>query len=157
MTTVFHRVGRYEIHEQIGRGGMAVVFLATDTSTNRRVALKLVSIEADRDGQQVLEAERWGAKLQEEFCRESRYVPVVYEHGTQGPYFFIAMEYLAGRNLSEIIGEGPLPVDRAVRIAIQLCEFLQRVVYSWERWARLEPGQRTALAGEARAMWRKPA
>ena len=125
MTTVFHRVGRYEIHEQIGRGGMAVVFLATDTLTNQQVALKLVSIEADRDGQQVLEAERWGAKLQEEFCRESRYVPVVYEHGTHGQYFFIAMEHLSGRNLSEIISEGPMPVARAVRVAIQLCEFLE--------------------------------
>jgi eukaryotic-like serine/threonine-protein kinase len=125
MTTVFHRVGRYEIHEQIGRGGMAAVFLATDTATNQRIALKLVSIEADRDGQQALEAERWGAKLQEEFCRESRYVPVVYEHGTHGPYFYIAMEYLSGRNLSEVISQGPMPTARAVRIAIQLCEFLQ--------------------------------
>jgi eukaryotic-like serine/threonine-protein kinase len=125
MATVFHKVGRYEIHEQIGRGGMAVVFLATDTETNRQVALKLVSIEADRDGQQVLEAERWGAKLQDELCRESRYVPVVYEHGTYGQYFFIAMEHLGGRNLSEIISEGPMPVARAVRVAVQLCEFLQ--------------------------------
>jgi serine/threonine protein kinase len=125
MPTVFNRVGRYEIHEQIGRGGMAVVFLATDTLTNRRVALKLVSIEADRDGQQVVEAERWGATLQEEFCRESRYVPVVYDQGTHGQYFFIAMEYLAGRNLSEVIAAGPMPAERAVHIATQLCEFLQ--------------------------------
>jgi serine/threonine protein kinase len=125
MTTVFHRVGRYEIHEQIGRGGMAVVFLATDTETNQRVALKLVTIEADRDGQEVLEAERWGAKLQEEFCRESRYVPVVYDHGTYGQYFFIAMEHLDGRNLSDVIGEGPMPAARAVHVATQLCEFLQ--------------------------------
>jgi eukaryotic-like serine/threonine-protein kinase len=132
MTTVFHRVGRYEIHEQIGRGGMAVVFLATDTETNQRVALKLVSIEADRDGQQVLEAERWGAKLQEEFCRESPYVPVVYDHGTYGQYFFIAMENLDGRNLSEVIGEGPLAAARAVHVATQLCEFLQ-AAESFER------------------------
>ena len=125
MTTVFHRVGHYEIHEEIGRGGMAVVFLATDTLTNQKVALKLVPVETDRDGQQVLEAERWGAKLQEEFCRESRYVPVVFEHGTHGPYFFIAMEHLGGRNLSEIIGEGPMPAERAARVATQLCEFLQ--------------------------------
>ncbi|MET0213960.1 MAG: serine/threonine-protein kinase [Vicinamibacterales bacterium] len=125
MTTVYNRLGRYEIHEQIGRGGMAAVFLATDTLTDRQIALKLVSIEADRDGQQVLEAERWGATLQEEFCRESRYVPVVYEHGTHDGYFFIAMEYLAGRNLSEIITEGPMAAARAVRVAVQLCEFLQ--------------------------------
>jgi predicted Ser/Thr protein kinase len=125
MTTVFHRLGDYEIHDQIGSGGMAVVFLATDMRTNRRVALKLVSIEDDRDAQEVLEAERWGAQLQEEFCRESRYVPVVYEYGTQGQYFFIAMEHLDGRNLSEVISEGPLPPERAVRVASQLCEFLE--------------------------------
>ncbi len=40
-------------------------------------------------------------------------------------YFFIAMEYLEGRNLSEVIGEGPLPPARAVHIASQICEFLQ--------------------------------
>ena len=125
MTTVFHSVGRYEILEEIGRGGMAVVFRATDTQSNRQVALKLVSIERDRDGQQVLEAEQWGAKLQEEFCRASRYVPAVFEHGTHGKYFYIAMEFLPGRNLSEVIGEGPLPADRAVRVATQLCEFLE--------------------------------
>jgi hypothetical protein len=125
MTTVFHRVGHYEIHDRIGRGGMAEVFLATDTRTNNRVALKLVSIETDREGQQVLEAERWGAKLQEELCRESRYVPLVYEHGTHGQHFYIAMEHLGGRNLSDVIAEGPLPAPRAVRVAIQLCEFLQ--------------------------------
>jgi eukaryotic-like serine/threonine-protein kinase len=125
MTTVFHSVGRYEILEEIGRGGMAVVFRATDTQSNRQVALKLVPIERDRDGQQVLEAEQWGAKLQEAFCRASRYVPTVFEHGTHGKYFYIAMEYLAGRNLSEVIAEGPLPAERAVRVATQLCEFLE--------------------------------
>jgi hypothetical protein len=52
-------------------------------------------------------------------------VPVVFEHGTQGKYFFIAMEYLSGRNLSEVIGEGPMAPARAVRIAMQLCEFLR--------------------------------
>ena len=125
MTTVFHRVGRYEIHEQIGRGGMAVVFLATDTLHDRRVALKLVAIESDRDGREILEAEQFGARLQEEFCRESRYVPAVYEYGTDGKYFYIAMEYLGGRNLSDVIAEGPMSAVRAVRVATQLCEFLQ--------------------------------
>src|SRR4051812_32898358 len=68
MTTVFHRVGAYEILHQIGSGGMAAVFLATDTRTNRQVALKLVSIEDDKDGRQIIEAERLGTKLQEAFC-----------------------------------------------------------------------------------------
>ena len=111
MTTVFQRVrvGPYEIVREIGRGGMAVVFFATDSRDDRRVALKLVPIGTDLDTHEVLEAERWGAKLQEQFCRISQNVPVLYEHGTEGGYFYIAMEYLDGRNLSEILAAGGRP------------------------------------------------
>ena len=125
MTTVFQRVrvGPYKIVCEIGRGGMAVVFFATDSRDDRHVALKLVPIGTDRDAHDVLEAERWGAKLQEQFCRISQNVPVVYEHGTEGGYFYIAMEYLDGRNLSEILAAGALAPERAVRVAIQLCQF----------------------------------
>ena len=127
MTTVFQRVrvGPYEIVHEIGRGGMAVVFFATDSRDGRRVALKLVPAGTDRDAQEVLEAERWGAKLQEHFCRVSQNVPVLYEHGTEGGYFYIAMEYLDGRNLSDILTAGALASDRAVNIAIQLSHFLE--------------------------------
>ncbi len=125
MPTVFQRVGPYEILEEVGRGGMAVVFLATDSRTSRRVALKLVPMGPDREAHDILEAELWGAKLQEQFCRVSQHVPEVYEHATDGGYFYIAMEYLEGRNLSEVITDGPLAPERAVGIAIQLCHFLE--------------------------------
>jgi serine/threonine protein kinase/tetratricopeptide (TPR) repeat protein len=125
MTTVFQRVGPFEILGEIGRGGMAAVFLATDTRTNRRIALKLVPTGHDREALEILEAERWGAKLQEQFCRASGHVPAVYEHGTEWGYFYIAMEYLEGLNLSEIIAAGPLSSARAAGIAAQLCEFLE--------------------------------
>jgi eukaryotic-like serine/threonine-protein kinase len=128
MTTVFHRVGAYEILHQVGSGGMAAVFLATDTRTNRQVALKLVSIEDDNDGRQIIEAERLGTKLQEAFCRVSRYVPTVFEYGTQDKYFFIAMEYLDGQNLSDVISAGALSPDRAAHVGIQLCEFLEAAI-----------------------------
>jgi len=125
MSTVFQRVGNSEILEEIGRGGMAAVFLATDTRTSRRVALKLVPTGNDREAREILEAECWGAKLQEQFCRTSGHVPAVYEHGTEWGYFYIAMEYLEGLNLSEVIASGPLNSARAAGIAIQLCEFLE--------------------------------
>ena len=124
MATLSH-VGAYEIQHQIGSGGMAPVFLATDTRTGLQVALKLLFIDNDHEGQQILEMERGGATLQEQFGRSCQYVPAVFEHGVEGPYFFIAMEYLAGRNLSEVIAAGPLPADRALKIGIQLCEFLE--------------------------------
>src|SRR2546427_11229537 len=125
MPTVFQRVGPYEILREIGRGGMAVVFLATDSRTGLQVALKLVPTGTDREAHEILDAERWGAKLQEQFCRASRHVPAVYEHNTDGTYFYIAMEYVDGQNLSEVITGGPLSPERAVRITIQLCDFLE--------------------------------
>src|SRR5882672_6493289 len=122
MTTVFQRVGPFEILEEIGRGGMAAVFLATDTRTNRRVALKLVPVGTDREAREILEAERWGARLQEQFCRISGHVPAVYEHGTEWGYFYIAMEYLEGLTLSEVIAAGRLSSERAAGVAAQICE-----------------------------------
>jgi len=125
MDTVFNSVGPYEIVGEIGRGGMATVFLATDTRSGRRVALKLVPAGTDREAREILDAEQWGAKLQERFCASSRYVPEVYEHGTGGGYFYIAMEYLEGENLSDVIGRGPLAPQRAIDVTIQLCHFLE--------------------------------
>ena len=125
MATVFNRVGPYEIVEEIGRGGMAVVFLARDTRTDARLALKLVPQGTDREAREVLEAEQWGAELQKQFCQISSHVPFVYEHGLESGYFYVAMEYLEGENLSDLISRGPVPVARAVAAAIELCRFLE--------------------------------
>src|SRR5580765_813505 len=125
MDTVFNSVGPYEIVGEIGRGGMATVFLAIDTRSNRRVALKLVPTGNDREAREIVEAERWGAQLQERFCAQSRFVPEVYEHSISGGYFYIAMEYLEGRNLSDVIAAGLLAPERAIDVTAQLCGFLE--------------------------------
>src|SRR5437764_14709176 len=113
MNTVFNSVGPYEIVGEIGRGGMATVFLATDTRTDRRVALKLVPAGTDREAREILDAEQWGAKLQERFCVQSRYVPEGYEHGTGGGEFYIDMEDLEGGNLADVVARGPVAAELA--------------------------------------------
>ena len=124
--TIFNRLGPYEIVREIGRGGMAMVFLARDTRTNREVALKLVPRGTDREAREILEAEQWGAELQRQFSQISRHVPAVYEHRLdESGYFLVAMEYLDGENLSEVITRGPLEPDHAVNVAIELCAFLE--------------------------------
>jgi serine/threonine-protein kinase len=121
---VFNRVGPYDIEREIGRGGMAVVFLAKDTRNDAVVALKQVPVGADRESREIFEAEQWGAKLQEQFSAVSPIVPKVYEHRTIGDHFYVAMEYVDGENLSDLIGRGPVPVARAVTIAAELARFL---------------------------------
>jgi tetratricopeptide (TPR) repeat protein/tRNA A-37 threonylcarbamoyl transferase component Bud32 len=125
MSTVFNRVGPYEILREVGRGGMAVVFLARDTRSDSHVALKLVPQGTDREAREILEAEQWGAELQKQFCQISPHVPFVYEHGLESPYFYVAMEYLDGENLSDVISRGPVPVTNAVAMAVELCRFLE--------------------------------
>ena len=126
MSTVFHRLGPYEVLSEIGRGGMALVLLATDTRTGRNVALKLVQRAIDGEAREIFEAEQSGAELQRQFSQVSRHVPTVYEHlPNESGYFVVAMEYLDGENLSDLISRGALPIERAVSIAIELCTFLE--------------------------------
>jgi len=126
MTTVFKQVGPYRIERQIGHGGMAVVFLAVDTRLDRLVALKLVQHAIDGEAREIVDAETFGAELQKQFSERGAHVPAVYEYGVDEDcgYFYVAMEYLDGENLSELITRGALPAKRAVDIAIELARFL---------------------------------
>jgi eukaryotic-like serine/threonine-protein kinase len=119
------QVGPYAVLGPAGRGGMADVFIANDTRTGARVALKLVPIGDDQEARQIVEAEREGAEYQKQLWQVYRQVPEVYEYATDGPYFYIAMEFLDGQNLSEVIAGHALPAPRAVGIAIQICRFLE--------------------------------
>jgi serine/threonine protein kinase len=127
MTTVFKQVGPYQIIRQIGHGGMAVVFLATDTRTDRQVALKLVQRGTDRETREIVEAEQFGAELQKRFGEQSAHVPAVYEYGVDedSGYFYVAMEYLDGENLSEVVAQGALEPENAATIAAELARFLE--------------------------------
>jgi serine/threonine protein kinase len=125
MNTVFHKLGPYEVIHEIGRGGMALVVLATDTRSGRNVALKLVPVGISGEARDILEAEKLGAELQRQFSHISTHVPAVYEHlPNESGYFLVAMEYLDGENLSDVIARGALPINRAVSIALELCAFL---------------------------------
>jgi serine/threonine protein kinase len=124
-STLYGQIGPFTIERPIGHGGMASVFLARDTRNAALVALKVVHVASDEEAQEVLQSEQRGADLQQRFSSMSRFVPKVYESGFATDYFYIAMEYIAGEDLSEAIRRGPLPWKRAVAITSQLCEFLE--------------------------------
>lgn len=127
MTTVFKQVGNYHILRQIGHGGMAVVFLAVDTRVNQQVALKLVQHGTDREAMEIVDAERFGAELQKRFSERGSHVPAVYDYGIDedSGYFYVAMEYIDGENLSDLISQGPVPPARATAIGRDLARFLE--------------------------------
>lgn len=116
--------GKYRIVGKLLGGGMGRVYLAEDGDGGRKVALKLIDIGADQDSQEVLEAERRGADLQKRLSDVDERVARIWDSGERDGYFYIAMEYVEGRDLSEILASGPMPAWRAVAVAIELCEVL---------------------------------
>ena len=118
------RIGKYEIGRKLGRGGMADVYLAEDTETGHTVALKLIEHGADADTVDAIEAERRGAELQARLAAVDPRVVRVYEAGDLENYFHVAMEYIDGQDLAELLRHGPLVVEFAVDTAIAVAETL---------------------------------
>ncbi|MHC4801453.1 MAG: protein kinase domain-containing protein, partial [Planctomycetota bacterium] len=115
------RVAQYTVERELGRGGMGVVYLAHDPKLDRRVAIKVLSPE-------------WATgELLRRFEQEARTaaqlnhpnVATVYELGEVEETCYIAMEFVEGRTLREILlRPEPLPLDEVLSMAIQMAEGL---------------------------------
>ena len=118
--TVFS--GRYELHRQLARGGMADVFLARDQLLDRPVAVKVLFPEYSKNPSFV---ERFRREAQAAANLSHPNIVGVYDWGEERDTYFIVMEYVEGRSLAEILGtEGPLHPDRAAEIAIDVAAAL---------------------------------
>src|SRR5689334_10628528 len=96
------RIGRYEIVRQLGRS-MTDVYLVNDTILNRQAALKLIKMDSGSVTQLILEAERRGAAIQRGLAMLDPRVIKIYDVGEADGYFFIAMQYVEGRNLAQVL------------------------------------------------------
>jgi eukaryotic-like serine/threonine-protein kinase len=110
--------GRYRVLGRLGVGGMATVYLAEDSSLGRKVALKVMADRYSDDGEFV---ERFRREAQAAARLNHPNIIAVYDRGEADGRPYIAMEYLQGRTLKQVIqAEGPLPPERAIAIAMQV-------------------------------------
>jgi serine/threonine-protein kinase len=110
--------GRYRVVSRLGSGGMADVFLAEDQQLGRKVALKLLYHRFAQDPDFV---ERFRREAQAAAGLQHPNVVSVYDRGTFDDTYYIAMEYLPGRSLKQLIrDEAPLDPLRAIDITIQI-------------------------------------
>jgi serine/threonine protein kinase len=114
---------RYTITALLGEGGMGEVYLAADEQTGQQVAIKILSRQLSAQ-QEALERFRREAETLRQLDHPNivKFVEA-FEHEGQ---FVIVMEYLPGGNLHDLIKKGPLPIDRARRITLELCDALIR-------------------------------
>jgi serine/threonine protein kinase len=118
--TTFAR--RYEIIEELGKGGMGRVYKVFDKKIKEVVALKLIRPEISADENTI---ERFNNELRLARKISHRHVCRVYDLGEEGPSHFITMEYVPGEDLRRFIRRsGQLTIGKAVSIARQVCEGL---------------------------------
>ena len=110
--------GRYRILSRIGSGGMADVWLADDTHLQRRVALKVLHNRFAQDREFV---ERFRREAEAAAGLQHPNVVGVFDRGDVGGTYYIAMEYLDGHSLKELIDAGLTP-DEAVHLVRQILE-----------------------------------
>ena len=116
------RLGPYEIVAPLGAGGMGEVYRARDVRLDRSVAVKILPAELSGD-----------AHYRQRFEREARaasalshpHIAHVYDVGEQDGTHFIAMEYVEGENLRQLVSRGPLELDRIVALGAQMAEALE--------------------------------
>ncbi len=110
--------GRYKVVSRLGTGGMADVFLVQDEQLGRKVALKLLHRRFAEDPAFV---ERFRREAQAAAGLQHPHIVSVYDRGEYDGTYYIAMEYLPGRTLKQVIrDEAPLDAVRAIDIAIQI-------------------------------------
>ena len=114
------RLDQYEILQQLGSGGLGVVYRALDTRLKRIVAIKVLKREAvdDRSRQRLLRE----ARIASSFTHPN--IVAIYNVGTAEGIDYIAMELVAGRTLREIIRDGERGVVVSVKIAVQIADAL---------------------------------
>ena len=118
-------LGRYEVVAELGKGAMGVVYRANDPMLNRMVAIKTINTEeAGHEGMAEYEA-RFYTEAKAAGGLNHPNIIIIYDIGKSGHLVYMAMEYIEGRELREMLAEGqPLPVALAVDVAAQVGEGL---------------------------------
>ena len=114
-------ISHYKILEELGRGGMGVVYLAEDTKLDRKVALKFLPPELGRDKDA---KERFVHEAKAAAALNHANICTVHEIDEHEGRMFIAMEYVGGSSLKEAVANAPLALERSVDVAIQIAQGL---------------------------------
>ena len=115
------QVSHYRIEEEIGRGGMGVVYRAVDTRLGRTVAVKMLASEATTDPDR---RARFIQEARSASVLNHPHIVTIYDVGEQDGATFIAMELVDGTPLDKTLRGGPLPVPDALKYGVQIVSAL---------------------------------
>ncbi|MBY0312551.1 MAG: protein kinase [Phycisphaerales bacterium] len=115
-------IGPYPIERELGRGGMGVVYLARDPRLNRPVAIKVLPAAFVADPMRVQRFEREARTLAQ---LNHRNVGMIFGLEDAAGQRLLVLEYIPGYTLTDKLVRGPMLLDEALRVAMQVCEGLE--------------------------------
>ncbi len=143
------RLGPYEIQGALGAGGMGEVYKGRDTRLDRTVAVKILSALTAADPQ-----------FRDRFDREARaisqldhpHVCALHDVGEHDGIAYLVMQYLDGETLAATLAKGPLPLDRALRHAIDIADALDKAHQAGIVHRDLKPSNIMLTSGGAKLL-----
>ncbi len=117
------QIGRYDVVAEIGRGAMGVVYRAVDPMLERTVAVKTINMAID-PGEMEHYEKRFTIEARAAGGLNHPNIVTIHDIGRSGDLAFMAMEFLEGRELKDLIASSELTVDRALEIAAQAADGL---------------------------------
>jgi Tol biopolymer transport system component len=116
------KLGSYEVVEQIGAGGMGEVYRARDSKLGRDVAIKVLPANFANDPERLARFEREARMLA---ALNHPNIATIYGLEQSGGMSCLVMELVPGETLAEPVKAGPLPIEEALKIAVQITEGLE--------------------------------
>jgi len=118
-------LGPYRILDQLGKGGMGVVYLAEDTRDGKQVAIKVLPKDVDLDEDRLARFNREGRMLEELKSLKHPNIAEIYEQTEYDGKPCIVLEFVPGDTLAERLRKEPLPIAEALQIGLQIADALQ--------------------------------
>ncbi len=116
------RLGHYEVVSSLGAGGMGEVYRAKDTKLGREVAVKLLLDEVSTDPERLARFEREARVLA---SLNHKNIASLHAFEREGDTGFLVMELVEGETLADRIAHGPIPVEEAIPLFLQIAEGLE--------------------------------
>ena len=113
--------GKYKILEEIGRGGMGVVYRARDTHLDRFVAIKVLAAEKTSDSGR---RQRFTQEARSASSLQHPNIITVHDIAGEAGMDFIVMEYVTGKTLGDLIPRRGMPLGAALKCAVQIADAL---------------------------------
>jgi serine/threonine protein kinase len=117
------KLGPYEIQSPLGSGGMGEVYRASQSSLGRQVAIKVLSPEFASDPDRL---RRFEQEARSASALNHPNIISIYDVGCEGANSYIAMEFVDGKTLRDLLETGPISIEKSLQIAAQIADGLAK-------------------------------